>query len=233
MTSDLAQLQLLTANCQATELRAVVALGGDGTVSSVRNLTPLEVPILPVPMGTENLFGRYIGQRLRGHAVRETIDRGVVVRLDLGRANGKFFLLMISAGFDAEVIRRLHEKRSGNITRATYFKPTLDTIRSYNYPQLQIYCSPSADQASTSLACRWVFGFNLPLYALGWQIAPRADGADGLLDVCLFEAAPWLAACGTLGTCWKAVTSRLVISSLCGSVDFVSKPNRMRKSLIS
>jgi diacylglycerol kinase family enzyme len=27
----------------------------------------------------------------------------------------------------------------------------------------------------------------LPLYACGWQIAPQADGTDGLLDVCTFH----------------------------------------------
>jgi diacylglycerol kinase family enzyme len=32
-----------------------------------------------------------------------------------------------------------------------------------------------------------VFGFNLPLYALGIPIAPQAVGTDGLLDVVAFE----------------------------------------------
>jgi diacylglycerol kinase family enzyme len=32
-----------------------------------------------------------------------------------------------------------------------------------------------------------MFGFNLPLYALGLPIAPDASAADGLLDVCTFE----------------------------------------------
>ena len=35
--------------------------------------------------------------------------------------------------------------------------------------------------------CRWLFGFNLPLYALALPIAPDAVGTDGLLDVCTFE----------------------------------------------
>jgi diacylglycerol kinase family enzyme len=32
-----------------------------------------------------------------------------------------------------------------------------------------------------------LFGFNLPLYALGWQFAPQACGTDGQLEVCTFE----------------------------------------------
>jgi diacylglycerol kinase family enzyme len=168
-------------------LRAVIALGGDGTASSVRSRAPLGVPIVPVPLGTENLLARYVGQGARGSAVRQTLDRGVVIRLDLGRANGQYFLLMISAGFDAEVIRRLHENRRGNITRATYLKPTLQAIRSYRYPELQLYCEPGIAGLAPPIACRWVFGFSLPLYALGWQLAPQADGTDGLFDVCTFR----------------------------------------------
>jgi diacylglycerol kinase family enzyme len=38
-----------------------------------------------------------------------------------------------------------------------------------------------------ALECRWMFGFNLPLYALGLPIAPDAVATDGLLDVCTFE----------------------------------------------
>ena len=34
---------------------------------------------------------------------------------------------------------------------------------------------------------RWLFAFNLPCYGAGLQIAPEADGADGLLDVCTFR----------------------------------------------
>jgi diacylglycerol kinase family enzyme len=142
--------------------------------------------MLPVPMGTENLLARYLGQSATAAAVRETVERGVVIGLDLGRANGQPFLLMISAGFDAEVIRRLHENRRGNITRGSYLKPVLQAIRSYKYPVLRIYLSREGPAGAAS-DCRWVFGFNLPLYALGWCTAPAAQGTDGELDVCLLE----------------------------------------------
>lgn len=185
--ADLGELAELSASATGRGLRAVLAVGGDGTASSVRNRVPLDVPIVPVPLGTENLLARYVGQAATGLAVRETLDRGVVIRLDLGRANGRYFLLMVSVGFDAEVIRRLNENRRGNITRGTYLKPTLETIRSYSYPELQLYCGPDGAAFEKPFACRWLFGFNLPLYALGWQLAPQADGTDGLFDVCTFE----------------------------------------------
>jgi diacylglycerol kinase family enzyme len=185
VSPDLAELAALAAEgLQAGDVRAVIAVGGDGTASVVRNHVPLEVPMVHVPMGTENLLGRYMGQATQPGDVCRTIREGVVVGLDLGSANGKHFLLMISAGFDAEVVRTLHENRRGNISRLAYVGPTLRTIRSYGYPQMRLY---SEDAAGQALECRWLFGFNLPLYAFGLPIAPDANATDGKLDLCAFE----------------------------------------------
>lgn len=196
MTGDLDELAALAAEShKCGDLRAVVAVGGDGTASVVRNRVPLDVPLVPVPMGTENLLGRYVLQPIDPAAVCRTVDEGVTIGLDLGSANGKRFLLMISAGFDAEVIRTLHENRRGNIRRTAYVLPTLRTIRSYGYPEMRIYCGDAATRSDKPTGYRWLFGFNLPLYALGLPIAPDADATDGMLDLCAFER----------GTAWSVV----------------------------
>jgi diacylglycerol kinase (ATP) len=187
MTTDLAALHGLAASgLQSGKLRSVLAIGGDGTASVVRNHVPLEIPLLNVPMGTENLLGRYLGQLATAEAVRRTVEDGVVISLDLGKAGDKVFLLMISAGFDAQVIRSLHENRRGNIRRSAYFLPTVRTISGYTYPPMRLY-SEADDATASPRLCRWLFGFNLPLYALGLPIAPDAVATDGLLDVCTFE----------------------------------------------
>jgi len=188
VTDNLSELAEMTSAADAAAaIRAVIAVGGDGTASCVRRHVPLAIPILPLPMGTENLLARYLGQSVQRAAIIETLERGAVIDLDLGRANGQPFLLMLSAGFDAEVVRRLHQSRQGNITRASYLKPTLQAIRSYSYPEMRLYCSNEGTERIAPITCRWLFGFNLPLYALGWQLAPQADGADGKFDVCTFE----------------------------------------------
>jgi diacylglycerol kinase (ATP) len=186
LSHDLNELnEMATTGQKSGELRAVVAIGGDGTASVVRRHTPLEVPLVPVPMGTENLLGRYVRQLPTPQAVCQTIDDGAVVSLDLGRAGDKIFLLMISAGFDAEVIRSLHESRRGNIRRSAYFWHTMGAIRRYKYPPMRLCLHPC--DPSPPRHCRWLFGFNFPLYAFGLPIAPDAVATDGLLDVCTFE----------------------------------------------
>jgi diacylglycerol kinase family enzyme len=186
ITSEIAEMAALSA-AGIDSIRTVVAAGGDGTASVVRRSLPREIPLIPVPMGTENLLARYLSQKSAAASVRAAIDRGVIVDLDLGRANGQEFLLMMSAGFDADVVRRLHENRRGNIQHTSYLKPILQAIRSYRYPELQLYCGDDGQAAENAAGCRWLFAFNLPVYAMGWRIAPEASGADGLLDVCTFE----------------------------------------------
>lgn len=188
--ADLTSLHKLAVDFQeAGQLRAVLAVGGDGTASVVRNHVPLEIPLLPVQIGTENLLGKYLGQPATPHCIQRTVEEGVVISLDLGRAGNRYFLLMISAGFDAEVVRTLHENRHGNIRKTSYFMPIFKAIRGYSFPPMRLYLETSGARAQDCGPehCRWLFGFNLPVYALGLPISSEAVATDGQLDVCTFE----------------------------------------------
>lgn len=191
--TDIAQLQAEAAARQrAGTLRAVVAAGGDGTAQLVVNRTAPGVPVALLPLGTENLLAKFLGVGPDPDGVCQIIRQGRIVRFDAGQANGQLFLLMVGCGFDAEVVRRLHARRTGHIRHLSYVKPILQTIRSYQYPELQLYCDGT--EARTHVA-RWAFAFNLPCYARGLGIAPEADGRDGLLDVCTFRR----------GSCWHGL----------------------------
>jgi diacylglycerol kinase (ATP) len=176
-------------------LRGVVAAGGDGTVGLVVNKTPPGVPVAVLPLGTENLLAKYLGISADAEAVFRTIHAGLVIGLDAGRAGDRVFLLMLSCGFDAEVVRRLHDERQGHIHHLSYAKPILDAIRSYEYPAVRVYCRPAAENEAdlvaandeTCIEARWAFVVNLPRYAVGLRIVPGAVGTDGLLDVCTFK----------------------------------------------
>jgi diacylglycerol kinase family enzyme len=172
------------------ELRAVVAAGGDGTVAELANRLASETPLAVLPLGTENLLAKYVGQRGTPEAVCQTICDGWLIPCDAGLANGRIFLLMASAGFDAEVVRRLAERRGGNISHASWIKPIWRTVRSYEYPPLRVYLS--GEDPAQPLVARWVFVVNLPKYARGLQFTPDAAGCDGQLDVCLFEKGSFL-----------------------------------------
>ncbi|MFV1967946.1 MAG: diacylglycerol kinase family protein [Pirellulaceae bacterium] len=186
---------------EAQQLHAVVAAGGDGTVALVANRTPLGTPIAVLPLGTENLLAKYLSLSADPEIACRTICGGTTIRLDAGKANERLFLLMASCGFDAEVVRRLHQDRKGHIHHLSYVKPILDSIRSYPYPEVRVCwdrvtTSPNgalpeqhnvSEDPWTSITARWVFVVNVPRYAGGLRIAPDARGTDGLLDVCTFK----------------------------------------------
>lgn len=163
-------------------LVCIVAMGGDGTVADVFNRFP-GVPVAILPAGTENLLSRYLGIPHSGGAVGDLIASGHLRTLDLCALGTRRFALMASAGFDADVIHRVHESRSGHISRASYFKPILDSLRRYAYPELKVWL----DDRQTPLRGRLVVLSNLPAYALRLNVAGAALGDDGLLDVRLFE----------------------------------------------
>lgn len=177
-------------------VRAVVAAGGDGTVSAVVNRLPPNVPVATLPLGTENLLAKYLPFSFAPDELTETILHGATVSVDAGRANQRLFLLMVGCGFDADVVHRLHASRRGHIRHGTYVKPILASIRKYGYPELRVSyaedsVSSGAGAAASERTCqrtaRWAFAVNIPQYAGGLRFAPTAVGTDGWLDLCTFR----------------------------------------------
>lgn len=184
---------LVATRLKEGDLRLVVSAGGDGTVRLVVNLTPAETPIMPLPMGTENLLAKYLRIPKEPDQWPEIVDSGSLVRWDTGRViegdQSRIFLLMLGCGFDADVVRRLDESRSGHIWHLSYMKPILDSMRNYEYPELQIEYRSNESELWTSCTSHWAFAFNVPTYAGGLRIAPVADPTDGMLDLCTFTGA--------------------------------------------
>ena len=163
-------------------LACIVAAGGDGTVADVFNRHP-GVPLAILPLGTENLLARFLGIPVSGLDVARLIARNHVRVLDLCCLGERRFALMASAGFDADVISRLHHSRRGNISRLSYFQPILEAVRKYEYPDIRLF----VDDAPVPATARLVVIVNVPIYALGLSVARSARGDDGILDLRLFE----------------------------------------------
>jgi diacylglycerol kinase family enzyme len=172
----------------------VVAAGGDGTLSLVADNVPKCVPIVPMPLGTENLLARYLGHAADAESVINTIRYGLSHWIDAGRANGKLFLVTATCGFDAEVVRAMHLTRRGHIRRIHYAGPIIRALRRYRFPKIHVRVEGGFDEAkkqennaTLELDCGWAMTFNFPCYGGHLQIEPDASGDDGLLDVITFR----------------------------------------------
>lgn len=183
LSSDLEEVESVTRkHLNGGTLRAVVAAGGDGTISLLANRLPRETPFAILPLGTENLLGRHLGLKANEEFFVSLVEHGTETRIDAGNANGKLFFVVCSCGFDAAVVKRLDEVRSGHISRASWLKPIWDTILSYRFPAL----SYTLDNQSPKVV-RWAFVFNIPRYAIGLRITPEANDSDGKLDICSYR----------------------------------------------
>lgn len=172
-------------------LRALVAVGGDGTVAELVNRTLPGVPITVFPAGTANLLAKYFRLPSDPEAMAEVIAAGNLQRLDAGSAAGRVFLSMVSCGLDAAVVEQVHRQRArargGHITYWSYIKPILDAMRSYACPEIRIYYTDKPEEGGQRwISARWALALNLPRYAWGVSLAPKADMSDGQLDLCAF-----------------------------------------------
>jgi diacylglycerol kinase (ATP) len=165
-------------------LIGVVAAGGDGTVFDLINRHP-DLPICVLPLGTENLLAKAFQIPRCGRSVARIIAEGHRQRIDAGWINGRRFLIMASAGFDAEVVHHLHAVRRGRHVRHwTYIRPILDALFPFKPQKLRI----TVDNQPTVYEGELAVVANLRAYALNLGVVPTACGTDGMLDARVFRA---------------------------------------------
>ena len=165
-------------------LRCIVAAGGDGTVADVANRHP-GCPIAVLPLGTENLLAGYLNLPRCGRSLAVVIASGQIQMFDTATANGRRFLLMLSAGVDGEIVHAIHQSRTGTIRRMGYALPTLRAFLSSS-PQLIRVSTPDAGHIATGTH---VIVTNIPRYGFGLKFAPEAISDDGLLNVRIYHGA--------------------------------------------
>ncbi|HIN53195.1 MAG TPA: hypothetical protein EYM79_02695, partial [Planctomycetes bacterium] len=187
--TDIDQIQFIASQKQASgDLRTVISVGGDGTLSLLLNTLNKETNICIFPQGTENVLAKYLGIKADPEFVADLIEHGQVIPMDAGQvtndAGEKFlFALMVGCGFDGDVAERLANRRKGHITKFSYFIPVLTAIWKYRYPKM--FVQDLADEQN-SFDARFLFVMNIRQYALKLMIAPNADPTDGKLDACGF-----------------------------------------------
>lgn len=159
-------------------VRCLVAAGGDGTVASLAH-RHAGFPIAVLPLGTENLVARYLQIPRCGRAVAEIIRKRHTREFDTAFVNEQRFLVMVSSGVDAEVVRQFSSVRTGNIRHWNYIRPILQSFVGYRFPQISVRDASGELLATGS----HVIVTNIPEYGFRLPFCPAADPTDGLLDV--------------------------------------------------
>ena len=163
--------------------RALIAIGGDGTVSfAAPAVAQTNVPIYHLPLGTENLFSREFAMNANPDAISKALSCFRVKRVDLARCNNQTMLLVASFGPDASIIHRLAKKRKGAISHRTYLTPIVSELRHLTFTRHRVTVD---GQEMTCDHPSIVIVANSRQYAARLDPAQDAKMDDGLLDVAI------------------------------------------------
>lgn len=170
--------------------RAVVAVGGDGTVGEViTGLAGTGVPLGIVPKGTANQVAWNMGIPRDFEAAVDVAVNGVPAPIDLGQlADGRYFALAAGAGWDAAVI-----------ASATRELKDRWGFGAYLYAGLRLGVSPPtaryrivADGEVLEVNAAMVLLANMGQFVANLfppvevSVGPSVSYQDGKLDVCIF-----------------------------------------------
>ena len=166
----------------------VVVAGGDGTVNeALQGLAGQRRTALAVlPGGTVNVWATELGADKHEADIARRIASGKRHVVDLGKVNGRYFLMMASVGFDAEANAAVDE--SGLLKRVksrvgpvAYGLAAMLTLGRFTPRRVALYVDGKPIRRRLLML---VIG-NTRLYGGVAEITYRARADDGLLDVCL------------------------------------------------
>jgi diacylglycerol kinase (ATP) len=170
--------------------RAVVAVGGDGTVAEV--ITGLSaqsaVSLGIIPRGTGNQVAGNIGLPLDIEGAVDVIATGAPVAMDIGRlGDGRHFALIAGAGWDAEVMAVATRALKDRWGFGAYLYAGLKKALAPPSARFRIL----ADGEEFEIRAATVLIANIgqlvhERFAIDLRISPGGSFQDGLLDVCIF-----------------------------------------------
>ena len=164
----------------AQGFQIIVAAGGDGTVNEVLNgIDPAKCALGILPVGTMNVLALELGISPDLERALAVIRNGRRRRIDLGYANGRRFLQLAGVGLDAEVVRKTHPEAKRAWGPWSYLL-TVAQVTVAPAPHLRV------KTAGQEFPGAMVLIGNGRHYGGPFRFFPKADMADGKLDVCIF-----------------------------------------------
>lgn len=170
----------------------VVVAGGDGTLNEVANgLCGSELPVAFLPLGTVNVFALETGIPLELEAACRLAITGPARRISLGTVNGEGFLLMVSAGWDADAVARLRPAVKRRVGRLAYGLAALEALWTKAPVEIEVTLPDGSRQTGFGIVAS-----NARCYGGRYVITPEASLEARHLDVCLFKRGGRLAMLG-------------------------------------
>lgn len=178
--------EIVEQNLSIRQWKAIVAVGGDGTVNEIaKALINTRTPLGILPLGSGNGLARHLGIPLTLKSSLNKLFKGSEICIDNGYINGIPFFCTAGIGFDAYVGQLFSQQSTRGLS--TYINVSFKAYWQYK-PQIFKVNGVQTDAFSLTFANAGQFGNN------AW-VAPHANLQDGTLDLCTIKPFPkWFGA---------------------------------------
>lgn len=149
----------------------VVAAGGDGTIAEVAaGLLGSHAALGILPFGTANVLALELGLPRDAQGAARVIAAGREAVIHPGSANGRLFVQMLGAGFDAAVVHHVPAGLKRRIGKGAYIWQSLVEMARHDFPALRFSADGGAWERAAS-----VIVTKGRLYAGNHLVAPGAS----------------------------------------------------------
>lgn len=177
---------------------ALICIGGDGTINEVitgLKMGDCKIPFGIIPVGSGNVIAKELKLNANVKKLIHLVKHKKTKLLDIGEIDfvsghthrRRYFISMAGVGFDAEVTRQHHLKRTGSdfFPHTTSYLPlSIKIALTYKLPRITV----EVDGRVITHDARFVQVANTRSYGGPFVFAHRAKSDDGVLNVLWFKA---------------------------------------------
>ncbi|MBF0275129.1 MAG: diacylglycerol kinase family lipid kinase [Nitrospinae bacterium] len=162
-------------------IKAVVAIGGDGTINEVVNgIAGSETGLVIVPTGTANVLAKELGlskeiPQLLEKSLQETSRKISLGKLTIND-HETYFTMMVGVGFDAEAVHELSLDFKNTFGKIAYFISAAKTHVTGVLKETKVIVD------DIEYRCSFLVASNIKRYGGNFIVTPQAHIEDGELD---------------------------------------------------
>lgn len=165
----------------------VLIAGGDGTINYVVNIlkdNDINTPIAVLPTGTANDFAKLLNIPSDIDTACRKILSGEFRDVDLGQANGRYFVNVFSSGLFTDISQKTPTIMKNTFGKLAYYFSSLGELPNFRKIHLRVTADGKEIYDGSSLI---FFVFNGKT-AGNLRLAYLSDIEDGLLDILIVRA---------------------------------------------
>ncbi len=160
----------------------IIATGGDGTINEIANgIYGTNSILMILPMGTANLLAHHIKIPLKISKALKAYKNSDIININVGKANNRYFLLMVGVGFDSYIISKIKPETKLKYGKLAFIYNSIKASFFYNYPSFTIKTQDKIYTSSFSVVSL------SKEYAVFFSLTPKADITKDKFQMCIFH----------------------------------------------